>query len=132
MYEKLDLYRREYSLQSWIYRLAHNLCIDHYRRHKRRLRMVSNVDCWDGIDASLPESAEAEEDQSQMQALVQLQLGRLSDKQKTVFVLKHQQGMKLEEIAGVLGVSLGTVKTLHHRALQNIKKGVRRDIDRGG
>ncbi len=49
---------------------------------------------------------------------------RLSKRQKMVFVLRHYSGFKHHEISGMLNVSVGTVKSLYHRAVQSLKKSL--------
>ncbi len=48
-------------------------------------------------------------------------VGRLAERQRTIFVMRHYNQMKNEEIAAVLKISLGTVKSLHFKALQNLR-----------
>ena len=54
----------------------------------------------------------------QLAAAIDQAVENLSLRQKEVFILKYRQGMKLHQVADTMAVSLGTVKALHHRALQ--------------
>ncbi len=47
---------------------------------------------------------------------------QLPKKQQTVFVLKHYQGLKHQEISIRLNLSVGTIKALYHRSIKNLKK----------
>ena len=46
---------------------------------------------------------------------------RLSEKQRLVFVMKHYNDLKYHEIAEVLDIALGTVKSLHFKAVRNLR-----------
>jgi RNA polymerase sigma-70 factor (ECF subfamily) len=114
----------------WLTRIAVNHSIDRYRRGKRRAL----------AEAPLPESDHdqrlgAEEPSAERRVLgrelgerIAAALGGLPETQRAVFVLRHYEEMKLEEIAGVLGLSLGTVKSSLHRATRQLRvrlEGVR-------
>jgi RNA polymerase sigma factor (sigma-70 family) len=49
-------------------------------------------------------------------------MGRLSPKEKGVLVLRYYQGLSVAEIARVMGISEGTVKSLHFRGIRKMKK----------
>jgi RNA polymerase sigma-70 factor (ECF subfamily) len=121
--EKIDLYQPGHSLQSWLFRIARNLCIDHYRRHKKHMQ-VQPLDTIAERDMSYtPEQAAHDQER---QRAIQAGCAALPERQRAVFLLKHQQGMKLNAIAATMKLTLGTVKTLHHRAIKNIRKHVQR------
>lgn len=116
LFEKLDLYDDEQNLQAWILRLARNLSIDYYRKYKKKQKLYEEID-------EKRMAAERENTTfTEVEEIMSRCLDGLSERQRSVFLMKHQQGLKLEEIAGVLDISLGTVKTLHHRAVHAIRK----------
>ncbi len=124
VYEKIGTYRPEHSLQSWLYRMAYNLCVDYYRKFAKKRRLQDDF-------ASVPERhlAQAEGSQALWEsrrtaASIEQAMQSLSRKQREVFVLKYRQGLKLKEVAETMAVSLGTVKALHHRALRRIRQQV--------
>jgi RNA polymerase sigma-70 factor (ECF subfamily) len=124
VYEKIGSYRPEHSLQSWLYRLAYNLCVDYYRKFEKKRRLQDDF-------ASVPERhlAQAEGSQALWEsrrtaAAIDRAVRGLSRKQQEVFVLKYRQGLKLNQVAETMAVSLGTVKALHHRALRRIRREV--------
>jgi RNA polymerase sigma-70 factor, ECF subfamily len=129
IFEKMDRFRDEFSLQSWIYRITHNLCIDYYRKYGRKNMGLHELNPTAEGKSRPPWLKEEIPDLTEIRELVVLSLDRLSPRQKTVFILKNEQGMKLQEISDAMGVSLGTVKTLHHRAMNRIKNHVRRHLN---
>lgn len=122
VYRKIGHYEPSHSLGSWIMRISYHLCIDQYRRQKRQARWNEPLD---DVRHQPPSNEELPEERllaQTVQAEIEYAMESLSDKQRAVFVLRHGQGLKLDEIAGALGISTGTVKTLHHRALKTIRR----------
>jgi len=109
----------------WLARIAVNLSIDRWRRNKRRLQTFAPMPeddhaevlaaAGDGADRSL-QGREAQE-------RVRAALAVLPERQRAIVVLRHYQELSLEEIASALGMSLGTVKSSLHRALQRLRDG---------
>ena len=56
------------------------------------------------------------------QEAIEAALDRLSPRQRSLFALKYRQGLTLQQAAGVMAVSLGTAKALHHRALGRLRR----------
>ena len=101
---------------AWLFRIAHNLAIDHFRAG-RRVRAEEEV----------PEPPGAEESSAEDQALDSLGdagmlelIARLSAEQRQVLTLKFLFGFANAEIAGILDKSEGAVKSLQHRALASL------------
>jgi len=121
LYLKLESYEREKSFQAWLFRITKNLCIDYYRKNcSRRNELESarrieemNVAADDGPDN--PASAD-------LRQLFSRSLEKLGDRQRLVFVMKHYNGLQYQEIAQVLKISVGTVKSLHFKAVQNLRR----------
>jgi len=124
VYEKIGSFRPEYSLQSWLYRLAYNLCVDYYRKFEKKRKLQDNfADVAERHPAPVESSQALWESQRTATAIERAVQG-LSLRQREVFVLKYRQGMKLQQVAETMAVSLGTVKALHHRALHRIRQEV--------
>ncbi|MBK8022165.1 MAG: sigma-70 family RNA polymerase sigma factor [Chloroflexi bacterium] len=104
------------NLRAWLYQVARRLIIDHSRRQKHRNH------------APLPEALAAPVD---LEALVDHELrleqvyaalDHLNDRQREVILLRFMQGLDVEEVAAVLEISTGAVKTLQHRALTRLRR----------
>jgi RNA polymerase sigma-70 factor, ECF subfamily len=103
---------------AWLFRIAHNLAIDHFRARKR----VQSED-------EVPEPEGQEESSAEQQAfdsmgragMLEL-IERLSAEQRQVLTLKFLFGFVNAEVAGILGKSEGAVKSLQHRALESLQK----------
>ena len=105
---------------AWLFRIAHNLAIDHFRAG-RRVRTEEDV----------PEPHGAEESSAEDQALDSIGdagmlevIAQLSAEQRQVLTLKFLFGFGNAEVAGILGKSEGAVKSLQHRALALLQKRV--------
>ncbi len=99
---------------SWAYRIATNQCNDHLRR-KRRQRV--SLESYFAEQLSEPRS-----DPSPIQALdLQAALAQLSPAQQTLVSLRYEEGFSVGEIAGILGINEGTVKSRLHTARQQLR-----------
>jgi RNA polymerase sigma-70 factor (ECF subfamily) len=111
----------------WLMRIAVNHSIDNYRRGKRRGAYVTPL-----VEGDHDQSIAADEaspEQRTAGALLGEKISRalatLPDSHRAVFVLRHYDGMSLEEIADTLKVSLGTVKSSLHRAVHRLRDRLR-------
>ena len=127
IFAKIDGYLPEHSLAGWIYRLTHNICIDYYRKFAKKNALENNFADIPEKQLAVADNCQADLESRQMSDAIDRAAEKLSVKQKSVFTLKYRQGMKLQQVAEVMDISLGTVKTLHHRALHKIRKEVGAD-----
>ena len=105
---------------AWLFRIAHNLAIDHFRA-RRRVQSEDEVPEPPGQEES---SAEEQAMDSIGQAGMLALIERLSAEQRQVLTLKFLFGFANAEVAGILGKTEGAVKSLQHRALASLQKHV--------
>jgi RNA polymerase sigma-70 factor (ECF subfamily) len=120
LYQKLDRYEKEGNFQAWLLQIAKNLSIDFYRKHYGRRREMES----DRTVEELPLAAEdhgSNPESSDLRHLLSRSVERLAERQRLIFELKHFNGLEYREIAEVLGISVGTVKSLHFKAVRNLK-----------
>lgn len=127
IFAKIEGYQPQQSLSGWIYRLTHNICIDTCRKFAKKKTLERSFDDVPEKQLALADQAAEDFESRQMSAAIARAAENLSLKQRSVFSLKYGQGMKLRQVAEVMNISLGTVKTLHHRALRKIRKEVGTD-----
>ena len=110
----------------WLSRVTVNLAIDRWRRNRRRAQTFSPLDESDHAAAlaSPGPSPDRRVQGREAGERVAAALAGLPERQRAVVVLRHYQDMSLEEIAGALGMSLGTVKSSLHRALHRMRAGL--------
>jgi RNA polymerase sigma-70 factor (ECF subfamily) len=125
-YTRMETFDLARPFLAWIRRIATNLCIDRLR-HRRD--DASSLDqhlesgrqyADESPETSPAEAMEMAEDSRRVLAAVQ----RLPAKQRAVLVLRHVEGLKLEEIARTLRMPLGTVKTLLFRGRHAVREMV--------
>ena len=121
-YRNIRDYTPTASLYTWLYRIAVNTCIDHQRNSSLRsfFSLAGSGDHIDTFPSPLPNPETALAEQQSMLAL-QSALQRISGKLRSVIVLKELEGLSYEEIASVLDVSVGTVKSRISRARDELR-----------
>ena len=122
-FARLETYDPERRFSPWFFRVLHNVVVDWLRR--RRLDTVSldalQADGYQGPPAH--DAASSPEDVLEQRALGAAlgdALGRLRADYREVVVLRYEQGLTVDEIAGVLQLPEGTVKTFLHRARKQL------------
>lgn len=135
VHENLKKFRRECSFKSWIFRIAHNMCVDILRTNKRRggFKLLafdpksthSEEDCSDGANPIVFQVADSglnpEEmlDFKEQSKVIEASLKELSEQQRAVVVLHDIEGLSYQEIAEIVGANLGTVRSrLHYGRLK--------------
>ena len=113
-HRKLETFRGESALGTWLYRLAMNLCLDHLRsRAARSGQLTDALDDEYGLDDTgsrhLAERTIARMDLER--AMAQLPAGC-----RTAFVLHDVEGLEHREVAEILGIAEGTSKSQVHKA----------------
>jgi len=111
-FRKLPVLRSPEAFRVWLYRIAHDRGVTHVRRDRREDEALAETDPpGDVLDSHEFERAE-------IAHLVREALDELPPGQRTVLTLRFLEEMNLEDLSGVLGVPVGTVKSrLHHAKL---------------
>ncbi len=122
-YQNLNKFKPEASFYTWLYRIAVNTCLDYKKRPFFESIFGSHVE---GDDESVePVSGEASPEKlyesKQLGQALRQSLGKLSLKLRTVIILKEIESLSYEEIADILDVSVGTVKSRIFRAREELK-----------
>ncbi len=116
-------YAEEGKLLPWILRIAHNSCIDHYRRIKRA-PTITNSDGYDIFNV-LKFAESSPEDQmtkGQTNDKVRDLIDQLPEEQKEVVVLRHYADLSFREIANITNVSINTALGRMRYALINMRR----------
>jgi RNA polymerase sigma-70 factor (ECF subfamily) len=126
-FEKLDLFQGESSFYTWVYRIAVNLALSNRRRRRPVLRLQNDRG---GPDIEPPYDA-AESDPSapmeraELARSVQNALSELAPDHRAVVVMKVFDGLHYDQIASILGIPVGTVRSRLHRARCDLKDRLR-------
>ena len=121
----LDTYRPEYKFSSGIFKIANNAAIDQLRRRELdTLSLDGAPDARTADEVSATALQAADHSESPLEELesretgtaIERAIGRLRPEYRTCILLRHVEGRSYEEIAEVMDLPLGTVKTYIHRA----------------
>jgi RNA polymerase sigma-70 factor (ECF subfamily) len=126
----VESYRPEYKFSSWIFKIANNAAIDHLRR-----RELDTLSLDGSPHAETPEAMQATalqigaRQESPLDAVearelggaIEAAIGRLRPEYRSCILLRHVEGRAYEEIAEILDLPLGTVKTYIHRARNELR-----------
>ena len=103
-------------LSAYLYRIAHNLITDRYRRGPQ-----PEAELDEALAATDDDPAEAAA-QHIAQARTRSALWKLTADQRQVILLKYFEGLRNEEAAAALGKPVGAIKSLQHRALDSMRR----------
>ena len=118
------------SFKAWLMRIVVNACYDELRRRKRHPQEpLDGPQAEEPIPASplnsTPESPEAYVQRRELSRLLQAGIAQLPEDQRTILVLSDIQGFDYAEIAEVVGVPAGTIKSRLHRARAKLRDYLR-------
>jgi RNA polymerase sigma-70 factor (ECF subfamily) len=129
-YQGLMGFTRTSTFYTWLYRIAVNTCLDYQRKFSLRSIFFppGNEEYLNFTPSATPSPEAACADRQSMHVLRDA-LRRLSKKLRVVIVLKELEGLSYEEIAEVLDVSVGTVKSRISRAREELKKHMKKFME---
>ena len=105
------------EIRAWLYRTAHNLVIDHYRRQQHR----QHLPLYDGV-VSTEDNPERTVELHIQADILRTAIQELTPDQQQVITLKFLEGFKNQEVATILNKPVGAVKSLQHRALAALQR----------
>jgi RNA polymerase sigma-70 factor (ECF subfamily) len=105
------------SFRAWLYRIAHNLVVDHFRRlpSKPEVPLGPKVEGAGGDPMAAVESRQARE-------VLRAATRRLTPEQQEVLALRFGEGLTAAETGRVIGKTTGAVEALQHRALASLRR----------
>jgi RNA polymerase sigma-70 factor (ECF subfamily) len=125
-------FRGESSLKTWIYRIALSEILNRLRWWRRRYRFstVSLDDTGNGnaIHASSGPSPQQALESKEQELAIQKALGTLSGDHRSIVILRDIEGFSYNEIAEILGISIGTVKSRLARARADLKEFLSHEV----
>jgi RNA polymerase sigma-70 factor (ECF subfamily) len=119
-FQKAHMFKKGRNFQSWLLQIAKNLCIDHYRKHHSKNHLFETERDVEDINPG-PENSLTKNESVELRDAFSRCLVKLTEKQRLIFVLKHYNQLEYKEIAQVLNIASGTVKSLHFKAVQNLR-----------
>ncbi len=129
----LDSYRPEYKFSSWIFKIANNAAIDHLRKKELDTLSIDGApgarDAESVAASTLQVSSRGESPLEELEArelgsCIEQAIGRLRPEYRSCILLRYVEGRPYEEIAEMLELPLGTVKTYIHRARSELRRAL--------
>jgi RNA polymerase sigma-70 factor, ECF subfamily len=120
-WQKLASFRGDSAFSSWLHPIAVNVA---YSERRARVRRESRVSAHD--DLTPFEGGEAKHPQPALGVDLERAIGGLPEGAREVFVLHDVEGLKHEEIAGLVGIAVGTSKAQLHRARRLLREALQR------
>ena len=114
------MFQRGKNFQNWLLQIAKNLCIDYYRKNYSKNKEWDRNKPIDEMNLPVQNSYDPL-GSSDLREIISTCLKKLAEKQRMIFVMRHYNQLKYREIAQILDISLGTAKSLHFKAVQNLR-----------
>jgi RNA polymerase sigma-70 factor (ECF subfamily) len=128
VFRSFSTFKQDAKLSSWLYRIAYNASIDHLRRKSITPEAVQD----EVLEASLHDGGFGDSSAAQdparvaenklLQARIEKALQAVSSQERAVFLMRHYNDLKLEEIAETMKISVGSVKSYLFRCLQKLRR----------
>lgn len=120
-YRYIGSFRMESSFYTWLYRITVNSFLN-IQRKKDKIQIQDSLEEHSDPLDSLPSEEQID---SSITDQIQFILETLPKQQKTVFILKHLQGLKIREISEIMDISTGTIKKYLFRAMEKMRSGMK-------
>src|SRR5579863_6263050 len=129
VYRNLGSFRFDCSFHTWLYRIVTNVCLDHLRRRKVRKEESTVVETPDGpvdqaskvVEESSFGNPERRAWNRELSAKISSALETLTPRERTVFELRHYEGLRLRAIGEILGTTEEAAKNCLFRATQKMR-----------
>lgn len=136
IHQGIDGFRNEATVSAWVFRIAHNLSIDHLRTRGRKKREIAIIpllnlrSIFDGesvisevqevADLSLEPGRKL--DLKEESAVLEASLAEIPETQRAVLILHDIEGLNYQDIAEIVGTSIGTVRSRLHYGRIKLKE----------
>jgi len=117
-YEAFDDFDQSKNFSVWIYRIAHNHLVDHYKKVKKEIVAIEDAENELEKDEKIVENTDSKLSMEQVEMVLEM----LPDQQKEIIMMKYFQELSHKEIAGIMDMTEAHVRVLAHRALEMLKK----------
>ena len=127
-YRHLDSFRERADFSTWIYRIAVNCSLDWLRKRRPHEEFNENIDHSQKGSAPMRNSPDANPDSMmlklEVREHVRTALEELSPLEKAAFVLRHFEGMSIDEISAALGIRSNAAKHSIFRAVRKMRRAL--------
>lgn len=127
-YKNLKNFRNDSKFSTWIYRIAYNTCIDNYRKKRLKLLPLNKIIDEEQQEISIPSPDPLPEEQvisNEKYSLIKECIAQLKPRYKSVIILRDIHNYSYREIAEILDIPIGTVKSDISRARALLRKALK-------
>jgi RNA polymerase sigma factor (sigma-70 family) len=128
LYRALPSFRGEALITTYLYRIAVNVAQDEWKRRRRddrsHVSLSDETSAWEERLAHPNRNAEEQIEEREFQQAVEEQLQILSQIERTILILYHQEERSYEQISYALGMPIGTVRTHLHRGRKKLREAI--------
>lgn len=131
IYKNLGNFKEESSLYTWIYRITVNVCIDEFKKRKKVVYLDEKIDTKDGeVELQLSDDSKSPTDiaeDNDLKDKLEKCIKKLPESQRMMIILRDIKGFTYMEIAEIMKMNLGTVKSKINRARASLKELLEED-----
>ena len=120
-YEARTRYREGSNVSTWIFTIAYNICHNHYRTNAYEAQLLANLDAEPLSDQQI----EVELDAAVLDEALQQVLSELPAPLQQLFSLHYQEELTIPQVAEIVGIPEGTVKSRLHKTMNIIRKNLK-------
>ena len=121
VFKNISKFRFESDIYTWIYRIAVNTAYNYKRKHSKIKSIEPKQDDDYNFLDWVYDPQSDDDNREELIAAINRSLVKLSRQQRTVFIMKHIQQLKIKDIANILDLSDGTVKKYLFRAMEKMR-----------
>lgn len=126
VFKNLDGFNFQSKISTWLYRIAHNETIS-FLRLKVKKRNISFEDYMENQANELESDVNFSEDQAEL--ILQKAIAQLPEKQNLIFKMRYYDELKFSEIAELLNLTEGAIKSSYHIAYQKIENYIKQNFE---
>ena len=115
-YHSLDHFRGDSKIQTWLYAITRNLCLNAIDKKKRKGTVID----YEAPEIPSDDTADILVNASEFSEFFKQCMSILPEKQRETFILRHVEELSYEEISEMLGTSIGGLKANYYQAVQKL------------
>jgi RNA polymerase sigma-70 factor (ECF subfamily) len=120
IWQKLKNIKSAEVYKTWIYKVVINKCYDQLRHNKRNREHVADEKTWQILSDSISQNPSSQLENDEMAKIIGMLTGKLSPKQRTIFILSEIEEMTSDEVSEVTGISKTVIKANLYHARKSI------------
>ena len=121
-YEARSRYQEERRVDTWLFTIAYNICRNHYRSNAYEAQLLATLDAEPVTDQQI----EVQLDQAALDEALAQVLAELPAPLHQIFSLHYQEELTIPQIAEIVGVPEGTIKSRLHKTMNIIRKKIKK------